>query len=252
MFEESFAVVFKKDFMYFRAFVYRDSGGLQGSAKKSGEIVTKEILIFGAGGAGRELAFALSTDRDRNRSWEIKGFIDDEKKFWGKRINDIPVLGGIDFLRNYSGNLAITVFEDPVKRKALTVKIQKNKKIDFPVLICPTSTVSKYVEWGQGCIVNNHNVISTNTGFGDFVFVNSRSGVGHDTIVGDYTIICAGINIGGSVRIGSCCFVGSGATILPGVRIGNDVIIGAGAVVTNDLPSGVVAKGVPAEIFRKK
>jgi len=214
--------------------------------------MAKEIIIFGAGGAGRELAFALSVNTNKNEAWRIKGFVDDNKKLWGTRINNIPVLGGIDFLDDYSGNLAITVFENPTKRRKLISKIRKNKKINFPTLICPTSTVSEHVVWGQGCIVNNLNVISTNTRFGDFVFVNSRSGIGHDTILGDYTIVCAGINIGGNVSIGSCCFVGSGATILPGAKIGDNVTIGAGAVVTKDLPSDVIGRGLPAKAFPKK
>lgn len=49
------------------------------------------------------------------------------------------------------------------------------------------------------------------------------------------------------IVIGSNVFIGSNSTILYGVTIGDNVIIGAGSVVTRDIPSGVVAAGVPCK-----
>ena len=53
----------------------------------------------------------------------------------------------------------------------------------------------------------------------------------------------------GKVAIGDRVFVGASAIILPGVTIGSDVIIGAGSIVTEDIPSGVVAAGNPARVL---
>ena len=53
----------------------------------------------------------------------------------------------------------------------------------------------------------------------------------------------------GKVAIGDRVFVGASAIILPGVTIGSDVIIGAGSIVTEDIPSGVVAAGNPAKVL---
>jgi sugar O-acyltransferase, sialic acid O-acetyltransferase NeuD family len=210
----------------------------------------RNILIYGAGGAGRELAFTLALNKDENTAWKLQGFIDDTEELWGKRVNNIPVLGGYEYLKKYSGNIAVTMFDDPKIRKELISKIKNNNKIKFPNLISPTTIVAQNVERGEGCIVNNFNVISTNTKLGDFVLVNSRSGIGHDSIIGDYTNIYAGVNIGGDVSVGSGCVIGSGATILPGVKIGDGSIIGGGALVSKDIPPRVVATGVPAKIIR--
>ena len=38
---------------------------------------------------------------------------------------------------------------------------------------------------------------------------------------------------------------------MPGVSIGNDVVIAAGSIVTKDIPSGVIAGGVPCKVIRE-
>lgn len=53
------------------------------------------------------------------------------------------------------------------------------------------------------------------------------------------------------VRIGRNVWIGGGAQIMPGVTIGDDTVIGAGSVVTRDIPSGVVAVGVPCRVVRE-
>lgn len=53
------------------------------------------------------------------------------------------------------------------------------------------------------------------------------------------------------IEIGDNVWLGGGAVVCPGVTIGEDTVVGAGAVVTRDLPSGVVAAGVPARVLRE-
>lgn len=51
------------------------------------------------------------------------------------------------------------------------------------------------------------------------------------------------------IKIGNNCFIGCGAVIMGGVKIGDNVIIGTRSVVTKDVPSGMVAAGMPAKVI---
>ncbi|MDO5851801.1 MAG: sugar O-acetyltransferase [Methanobacteriaceae archaeon] len=53
------------------------------------------------------------------------------------------------------------------------------------------------------------------------------------------------------VKIGDRCWIGANSIILPGVTIGDNVVIGAGSVVTKDIPSNVIAAGIPAKIIKE-
>ena len=53
------------------------------------------------------------------------------------------------------------------------------------------------------------------------------------------------------VTIGSNVWIGGNVVINPGVTIGDDVVIGSGSVVTKDIPSHVIAAGVPCRVIRE-
>ena len=53
------------------------------------------------------------------------------------------------------------------------------------------------------------------------------------------------------ITIGNNVWIGGGVQICPGVTIGDNTVIGAGSVVTKDIPSNVVAAGVPCRVIRE-
>lgn len=53
------------------------------------------------------------------------------------------------------------------------------------------------------------------------------------------------------ITIGNNVWIGSNVVINPGITIGNNTVIGAGSVVTKDIPSNVVAAGVPCRVIRE-
>ena len=205
---------------------------------------TEKILVYGAGGAGREFVDAFSN----SYSWKVEGYIDDTKQA-GEIINGIKVLGGRDYLWSYKGHIAMCVVENPAIKRKLVEDIKAScPDVTFPVVLNENSHISRFIEWGEGCIVSlplNH--ITVNLKIGDFVWINSGNLIGHDVQIGEYSTIYSGINIGGHAHIGTDCVIGSGAILRPGVTIGDGVTVGAGAVVVKDVPGGVVVMGNPAK-----
>ena len=53
------------------------------------------------------------------------------------------------------------------------------------------------------------------------------------------------------IKIGNNVWIGDKVSILKGVTIGDNVIIAANAVVTKDIPSNVVAGGIPAKVIKE-
>lgn len=53
-------------------------------------------------------------------------------------------------------------------------------------------------------------------------------------------------------KVGNKCYFFAGSAVLGDVTIGNECIIGAHAVLTNDVPDGGLALGVPAKIYPDK
>lgn len=53
------------------------------------------------------------------------------------------------------------------------------------------------------------------------------------------------------VRIGNNVWVGGGVHMDHGITIGDNTVIGAGSVITRDIPSNVVAAGVPCRVIRE-
>lgn len=211
-----------------------------------------DLLIYGAGGAGRELAFSLSLERDADKRWRLKGFVDDDKSLWGSTINGLPLRGGFEWLSDNGGSIAIATVGNPARKRELVQQLKQVKNIFFPLIIGPNSIVSDLVEFGEGCIVSlSFNWISPNVKLGNFVFVNCSTRIGHDVAIGDYTTIFSDIDISGGALIGSDCIIGSGVTINPEVKIGDGSIIGAGSVVAKNIPAKVIAAGVPARVIKE-
>lgn len=114
-------------------------------------------------------------------------------------------------------------------------------------IVHPLAVVSRYSTIEGGCFIAAHAIIAVHTVVSGGVIVNHGAVVDHECSIGKFTHIAPNVTIGGSVSIGENCFIGANSTILPGKTIGDNVTVGAGAVVTNNIASGNVVKGIPAK-----
>jgi len=56
----------------------------------------------------------------------------------------------------------------------------------------------------------------------------------------------------GDIIVGDDVWIGFGVIVLDGVHIGKGAVVGAGSVVTNDIPEGGIAVGVPARVVKMR
>ena len=102
-----------------------------------------------------------------------------------------------------------------------------------------------YANFNLTLVDDTHIYVGDNTMFGPNVTVATA---GHPF---DPEQRAKGLQINKPVRIGKNCWIGAASVIVPGVTIGDNVVIGAGSVVTRDIPSDVVAVGVPCRVMRE-
>ncbi len=115
-------------------------------------------------------------------------------------------------------------------------------------VVHPSARVSPSCALGAGCWVGPGAIAHTACVIGEHAIVNSGAIVEHDCRIGENVHLAPGSVVGGGVRIGRDTLIGLGARVMPGVSIGEGCVVGAGASVTSDLPDGVTAVGVPAQI----
>ena len=203
----------------------------------------KKIYIVGSGGFAREVAWLIEDINEKNPTWEIMGFIDENEDNIGKELNGYKVLGDLEYLNNQEKSyVTIAIGIGKVRQKI----IKKINKHEFPVLIHPSVIVSKFVTIGEGSIICAGSIITTNIEIEKHVIINLDCTIGHDVNLKNYTTILPSVNISGNVTIEERTMIGTGSAIIQGLNIGMDTIIGAGSVVIKSIPGSCTAVGNPA------
>ncbi len=109
------------------------------------------------------------------------------------------------------------------------------------------------IEIGEDFYANYNCIIldAAKVTFGDHVFIAPNCGFYAASHPLDVTRRNQGLEYAKPITIGNNVWIGGGVTVLPGVVIGDNSVIGAGSVVTEDIPSGVVAVGNPCRVVKR-
>lgn len=210
----------------------------------------KDIVIYGAGGFGREVQWLIERINEKSLEWNILGYIDDSLEK-GTFVDGYQVIGDSKWLQIRDSELYIAcAIGNSAIRKAAFDKIMSNKKLICPNLIDPSALISKKVEMGKGNIICAGTIITIDIILNDFNVINLKCTVGHDTEIGSFVTLYPSVNLSGHVKIGDNCEIGTGAQIIQGKKICDEVIIGAGSVVIRDITESGTYVGVPTN--RKK
>lgn len=203
------------------------------------------LLIVGAGGSGREIAWLAREIHGESISL---GFAVERQYLDTASIDGIPVVA-LDAIPESFTHYVVAI-GDPLQRRRIASSCEL-KGLLPATLIHPGVQKSSRVTIGVGTIICAGSILTTNVKIGAHVHVNISCALSHDVIVDDFSTISPGVNIAGNVHVEENVFIGIGASIINGVTnnplvMGLGATIAAGACVIASVDAGALVAGVPA------
>ncbi len=211
----------------------------------------ENIVIYGVGGFGKEIACVIKRINKIELHWNLLGFIDDGVAS-GTETPYGVVLGGSDFLNSYQSPINVCIaIGSPNTVNKIVSKIN-NPLVTYPNIIDPSVSFldSDSFSIGKGNIIFVNTAISCNVHIGDFNIINGNVGIGHDVILGDYNVLMPNVNISGSVRVGNRNTFGLKSSVIQCISIGDGVTIGAHSLIIRRPKDGYLYMGAPATIVK--
>jgi len=206
-------------------------------------------------GAGRQAAHVMNLMEWMGLPWQEVVLFDDAfpQRQVGPRSR--PILGALEAGIAYCADSALPAMVAMGSRTAAVRYVMYMKLREAGVslanlihpscLIAPTATLGCNVIMMPGCVIGPQVTI------GSMCCLFSNVTLEHNTRIGENVVFGPGVVVSGDVKIGKHAFIGAGAVCAPEVNIGERALIAAGAVVISDIPSGVIAIGVPARVHRE-
>ena len=208
----------------------------------------KPIVIYGAGGHGRETAQLLRDIIAVDARFVLKGFLDDDRSRHGARCGDLEILGGAEWLVASPDALVALGMGSPRAKCALVERLALAAD-RYPTLVHPSVLLGERVSLGPGSQLHAGCIATIDIEIEAYVTVNRRVDVSHDNRVERYATLAPSVSLTGKVRVGAGADLGARVTVIPGVSIGAWSVVGAGAVVIRDIPPHATAVGVPARVI---
>lgn len=172
-------------------------------------MLSRSLLILGAGGHGKvvlDVAEAM-------KCYKTIHFLDDGK-VEGTEVLGHKVVGKVLECHLYSKNYTDTIVALGSNRVRLELT-NKLKVLGYyiPILIHPTSVVSRYATIKEGTVIMPQAVINADTRIGMACIVNTGAIVEHDCMVGDGAHIAYRAVLGGGAKVGNEILVDIGEVV---------------------------------------
>ena len=207
----------------------------------------EKLVIIGASGFGREVAWLVERINEACPTWELLGFLDDNMNIQNVEINGYKVLGTIGDVGKYPDACYVcAIGSSEIRKRVIERTVSINPKIQFATLVDPSVVMSKLVEVGEGSIICAQSILTVNIKIGKHNIINLDCTIGHDVVLSDYVTLYPSVNVSGSVKAGNCVEFGTGSQIIQGISVCDYCIIGAGAVVIRNIEHSGTYVGVPA------
>jgi len=212
--------------------------------------VKDKIVIWGASGHALVVADIIRLQGN----YELVGYLDNvNSERHGTELSSAKILGGeeqLPCLFQQGIRTIIFGFGHCSTRLKLAQKVIE-QGFRLGVAVHPTAIIAQDVAIKAGTVIAAGAIVNPGTVLGENLIINTGACIDHNCSIGDGTHIAPGVHIAGSVIVGKGSWVGIGVTVSDHITIGTGTLVGAGSLVLNDIPSGVVAYGIPAEVKRQ-
>jgi sugar O-acyltransferase (sialic acid O-acetyltransferase NeuD family) len=212
----------------------------------------RQLLIAGAGGVAREAAAAVHAINERQPTWDLLGFLDDNPALHGQSRSGLPILGGLDAVSAHADAAVVVCVGNPrnyTGRKRIVQRLALPPD-RYATIVHPTVQAGSGCTIGPGSVLLSQIALTADVSVGAHVAVMPQTVLTHDDVVHDYATITSGVRLGGDVTVAQGAYIGAGALIREGVTVGAWAQVGLGSVVLRDVPPGQVWVGNPARFLR--
>ncbi len=212
------------------------------------------IVVFGAGGMGREIVVLLrDLEREQPGTWNLLGFVDDALPNLDRcKSLGVAYLGNRDVVPSQlpPGTHFIAAIGNGDARKSVSLDLV-NRGLIPATLVHPSAWIGDCVDVGPGSVVCAGSILTTNISVGVGCQVNVSCTISHDVVMGDFVTLSPAVNLTGAVTVGDLATIYTRASVNPAIHVGAKAIVGAGAVVVTSVSAGETVVGVPARPFAR-
>jgi sugar O-acyltransferase (sialic acid O-acetyltransferase NeuD family) len=199
------------------------------------------IVIFGAGGLGRELLQVL-----RDMGTPCAGFIVDRHFPSADTVDGVRVHRSAETFAGDSSIRFVVAVGNPVARARVASELEHLVGPRFATIVHSRAWIGGHVSIGDGSMVFGLTSVTAHATLGRHVLVNPGTTIAHDCLLGDYATLGPSCALAGGVVVEDGAELGVGVRVAPGVRIGRGAMVGAGAVCIAPVQPNTTVVGVPA------
>lgn len=209
---------------------------------------TTRVVIFGAGGFGREVHGYLLDIKAAGAPLEIAGFIDaNPDALDGFALAGAPkVLGSMPSDARSDYDAVVIALGSPEARAAVRAEAQR-AGIPLFTVKHPLAWVASTAALGAGTIVAPFAIVNDHAKVAENVALNCYASVGHDARVELDAVLSPYATLNGFAILGEQSMMGTHSAIAPGVSIGRNTKVSAGVAIARDTPAGSLVVGAVAK-----